>query len=234
MGGQKNDPDCANDVAREDKARITQEAEGRDGGMMRLLRAAAPLAVISTLLIVAACSPKLATGDSGGAQETAPGDVAVTVAWSVNSDCGICHSLEAHSFEDAAAAASLHGSKQCVDCHDDIDALDKIHEGTAVGDFAPKRLKKTVVDKDICLSCHKQANLANVTSDSLVLTDMAGKVVNPHELPATASGIHGEIVCADCHELHNDSSGLDKNSKDYCLSCHHADVFECNTCHAER
>ena len=56
-----------------------------------------------------------------------------------------------------------------------------------------------------------------------------GKTVNPHDLPATET--HQAITCTNCHTMHSEQTDLDGDAKSYCTSCHHADVFECYTCH---
>ena len=50
---------------------------------------------------------------------------------------------------------------------------------------------------------------------------------NPHELPETDT--HGQIACTDCHSMHEEQTDLQGDAKAYCMSCHHADVFECYT-----
>lgn len=40
-------------------------------------------------------------------------------------------------------------------------------------------------------------------------------------------GGHADIVCADCHAMHSAGS----TAAETCVSCHHAGVYECNTCH---
>ena len=201
-------------------------------------RRARSIFVVGSALAVAALTIGLASCAPSGSSTTSKGDddgtAAIAVAWSADGDCGTCHDTESHSFEDSTTSASFHASQSCADCHDDVDTLATVHEGVTTDDLVPKRLKKTTVASETCLGCHDQAELVQATADSTVLTDSEGTVVNPHQLPETASGVHGEIVCADCHELHGDASELDTDAKNYCLSCHHADVFQCNTCHVEK
>jgi hypothetical protein len=197
-------------------------------------------AIVALALVLLSCAPRQSGSvdignnsdeDSAGIAEN---EMELAFEWSEDSDCGVCHGTEAHSFENSTTAAFFHASKECIDCHDEADALVKVHEGTTPTDLMPKRLKRTAVKEEVCLECHVQSTLAQDSAANEALTDSVGTTVNPHQLPKTTSGIHEEIVCADCHELHNDETGLEKSAKDYCLSCHHADVFECYTCHQER
>ena len=93
----------------------------------------------------------------------------------------------------------------------------------------PKKLKKTEVPDDACLSCHYGAReeLVAATVDVAVV-DSKGTAVNPHDV--TPSEQHDTIRCADCHGMHDAEKLADKADVE-CASCHHADVFECYTCH---
>ena len=62
-----------------------------------------------------------------------------------------------------------------------------------------------------------------------VLTDMNGTIVNPHALPESAD--HAEVSCVSCHQMHAAGS-IEKKAQRACASCHHADVYECYTCHS--
>lgn len=79
-----------------------------------------------------------------------------------------------------------------------------------------------------CLSCHDAEELKVKTVDSTVLVDAKGKTVNPHDLPSNED--HASIQCTNCHTEHSAESAVEKAPKE-CLSCHHAGVYECNTCH---
>lgn len=80
-----------------------------------------------------------------------------------------------------------------------------------------------------CASCHSLDDIREATKDSAVLTDVNGTVVNPHDLPEVAE--HAEVVCASCHKTHAVAESTAKNAARACASCHHADVYECYTCH---
>ena len=102
----------------------------------------------------------------------------------------------------------------CASCHPDNAALASAHEGALPSSTMPKRLTKTKVDDTLCLACHDQEEL----------------VENPHALPETEN--HTAIACSDCHKMHSPETAAE-TAKAKCLSCHHEDVFECNTCHEE-
>ena len=107
--------------------------------------------------------------------------------------------------------------------------LAKQHEGASSDDRMPSRLKQTTVEASVCLSCHDQDEIAAESSSCTALSDAQGTTVNPHELPETDT--HGQIACTDCHSMHEEQTDLQGDAKAYCMSCHHADVFECYTCH---
>ena len=59
---------------------------------------------------------------------------------------------------------------------------------------------KTAVDDAVCASCHNAADLAAKTTESAVLTDSEGTVVNPHDLPENED--HAATKCTSCHKMH--------------------------------
>ena len=152
------------------------------------------------------------------------------VTWTVDADCSPCHELESHTFTDNMTLAGFHAAQsnaECITCHADELALETVHEG-ANGPSKAKRLKQTEVTDGTCLSCHgSYEKLAVKTTGSTVLTDSEGKTVNPHDLPAGEG--HSKITCASCHDGHSENNT--ETYQKYCLSCHHADVYECDTCH---
>lgn len=200
---------------------------------------AALLAVCASVLVCAAglgclqgCAPQATSeGASGSGQpQAAAASASVTLTdWTPETDCSTCHSTEATSRQDAACTASLHTSLQCADCHTDTTTLAKQHEGASSDDRMPSRLKQTTVDSSVCLGCHDQDEIAAESAACTALADAEGTTVNPHQLPDTET--HGHIVCTDCHTMHEEQTDLQADAKAYCLTCHHADVFECYTCH---
>lgn len=182
------------------------------------------------LCTLGACAPTGTTsvsGSEGGSQENA----SESLEWDSDSACETCHSDQAESMTNPACLVSSHPDNKCIDCHAVDDALTSVHEGVSADDDVPKRLKKTKVDESQCETCHSAEEIAAATADTTVLTDSNQTVVNPHDLPDVAD--HDEIQCADCHTFHEEG-GLDltdDNAKRLCGSCHHANVYECHTCH---
>ena len=126
--------------------------------------------------------------------------------------------------------ASMHAadfSIGCTDCHVDSEGLAKGHKKLNSGKEA-KRLKKSEVESTVCTSCHQVDDLADATKDCQLLVDTNGTVVNPHALPQGEG--HAEIQCTDCHQVHSGES-IKESATSTCLQCHHAGVYECNTCH---
>ena len=166
---------------------------------------ASVLACAAGLGCLQGCSPQEAASQGAAPKaEAANGSITLT-EWTTETDCSTCHADEASSRQDAACTASKHTSLQCADCHTDTATLAKQHEGASSDDRMPSRLKQTA------------------------LSDAQGTTVNPHELPETDT--HGQIACTDCHSMHEEQTDLQGDAKAYCMSCHHADVFECYTCH---
>lgn len=172
--------------------------------------------------------------DAGGGSGVPAGSSAenATVAWSFDDDCGACHAAQAGSMEDSGCLASLHAEagNTCQTCHSDQEGLAAVHE-EASADGAKKltKLRKTSIDQDACLACHGgYEELAAKTADSTFLTDAEGTVVNPHALPPKED--HANITCADCHAMHTDASSSEL-APEFCISCHHANVYACHTCH---
>ncbi len=182
------------------------------------------LVALFCLMVSAGCAPQVsaATGDEGAEQDAA---MAFEFAWSAESDCSTCHA--GHS---ETAQADVHAAEgmDCSVCHVDTAGLEAAHEGVLMGDKEPKRLKLTDVANEVCLSCHDRSTIIEETADLTVLTDVEGTTVNPHDMPEVEG--HQGVVCADCHNVH-DEKVTQEAASDYCLSCHHHEVYECYTCH---
>lgn len=133
--------------------------------------------------------------------------------------------------EEELPLAAHHAALDCTTCHSDVEGLEEAHE-KATGPKKVRRLKWTTVGSGTCLACHTSwDDLAGLTEDVDVLTDKMGTTVNPHAAPQTHTG--GEkpyLSCTDCHDMHNGEPTEEASAK-ACASCHHADVYECNTCH---
>ena len=130
---------------------------------------------------------------------------------------------------DPLPLAAVHQAVPCTGCHSDEKVLSTVHDGVTADSKLPKRLRKAKIDEALCLGCHgSYEDLAEKTADCTVLTDSAGTVVNPHDLPEGAD--HAKIDCLDCHSMHKEQSSM-ATAMNTCTGCHHAGTFECGTCH---
>ena len=181
-------------------------------------------------IMLAACAPQAAPEGGSSKADGKGGAATVAVEWSPEADCTVCHATEAATRENSACLVSKHASSNCVDCHVTSDALAAEHEGVTAEDRLPKRLTKTDVPQGQCLTCHTSYEaLAEKTADYQGLVDSEGTMVNPHALPASAD--HEDITCTNCHAMHVSDASVEEKSASKCVSCHHADVFTCGTCH---
>lgn len=196
-----------------------------------LIFAACALA-FSTIIWSAACTPRAVSGNYAG-KEKQPSTAIESSPWSRDSDCALCHSVEAGSLADGSCLASTHQKEGlgCIDCHTDEPNLIAAHEKATASEAMPKKLKKTEVDESTCTTCHgSYEELAKTTSDRPI-TDSKGTAVNPHEAPGLTEGHGGNLTCMSCHSMHRESDAAE-NAHGACLNCHHEDVFECGTCHS--
>lgn len=152
-------------------------------------------------------------------------------AWSPEADCATCHVNEKAAWGNEKALASKHAAFDlaCVDCHTDEKGLVKGHKKAKEGVAEVKRLKKSEIDPEVCLTCHKREDLTKATVDLDVLTDSKGTTVNPHELPDVVE--HEGVSCASCHYMHRDKRATEA-APAVCDGCHHDGVYECFSCHA--
>lgn len=139
---------------------------------------------------------------------------------------------EAASESPIEAYVATHASRfgfTCATCHDDEAGLAEGHEKLNSGKVS-KRLKKSSVSSEACLACHSWDDLAAATEGYDGLVDERGTVVNPHALPDVEE--HATIACTDCHKAHTlGAKPVADSSIIACLTCYHAGVFECGTCH---
>lgn len=166
---------------------------------------------------------------AAGTQEAEP-EVVLEGAWTPEADCASCHADEVASFGDEAAYAFDHATMTCIDCHTDTEALAQVHEGATSTGAKLAMLSTTAVPDELCLACHDQQTIADATADNTMLTDLNGTVVNPHELPEVAD--HDGITCVSCHSIHGETTDMERTVDRVCASCHHAEVYECYTCHS--
>lgn len=184
-------------------------------------------AVVAAAVFLCACSPQ--SQSEGGSSADDSGKSVIEVAWSPQADCSVCHATEQASYGNAACLASSHQQEACISCHSDEQALADVHADKTSADKAPKKLKKTEVSDEQCLSCHygSREGLVAATPDAMVVDDN-GTSRNPHD----AGGVteHEGVQCSSCHDMHSEEP-LAEQALNTCLGCHHAGVFECYTCH---
>lgn len=193
--------------------------------MINRTKAALAMLTFTAMLTTAGCAPHEADESSSANEGKQP---AITVEFSMDAECSICHATEKASSENAACLASKHKSATCTTCHDDESSMVEAHKDATVDGKMPKKLKKTEVNVATCSSCHADSERISATADNTACTDSKGTVVNPHDLPDNED--HRKIVCSDCHKEHA-AEPIEETAKKECISCHHADVFECHTCH---
>lgn len=204
--------------------------EKRAQVVKRVVTAAMVLGVIA---FVVGCAPQQpSSGDSAG--KPAASNSSSQADWSMSSDCMTCHTTEAKTMASGASGACVHATKseaKCASCHTDEAGLQKAHQKATATSTMPKRLNKTAITADACKNtqCH---NLTDAEFKALTaavpLVDQRGTTVNQHDVVGLTPG-HSDITCGNCHTMHTESTEVD--GKAACLSCHHSDVFECNTCH---
>lgn len=182
--------------------------------------------------------------------------------WSQKADCASCHVAEggamlvgesvhgdlpcATCHDDDAVLANVHkeidaSSKMptklkkakidavtCLACHGEVSAgLTAVEDpGRPTEASQPDASRKAADSTDDDLGMDA---LAALTDDSRALVDGDGTVVNPHDLPDVKD--HEGIGCTDCHKVHAEDDPAKRAAK-ACAACHHANVFECYTCHA--
>ena len=196
-------------------------------------RAIIALASFAIVACLAGCAPQSPSNGSAKADATGSQNAAATmdVSFSQDSDCTVCHAVESESMGDSTCLASLssHTTMECLSCHEYGSGLEKAHEKVSPGDTPREGLRRTKVDDAVCTPCHDYAELVSKTASSTVLTDSEGTTANPHEVLATGEG-HADVQCSSCHKMHK-AEDTATTANNLCLSCHHAEVYECGTCH---
>lgn len=184
-------------------------------------------------LALAACAQDTSSGTDS--KQSANKTATKPSAWSIKSDCKSCHVVEVKSSSDSACAYSLHATVACTTCHvDSAGVLTTAHKDYSSSKL-PTKLSGTEVSGDACVSCHKMEELVAATAASNVLADDNGKNVNPHAMLLDEKHIVGgtaaaNLRCSSCHKMHTPELPSTV-AQDACLRCHHANVFECHTCH---
>ncbi|MEG0375722.1 MAG: cytochrome c3 family protein [Raoultibacter sp.] len=183
--------------------------------------------ILATSLIVG-CSPQ----PTSETKQSDSKQAAVDFTWTADADCATCHTTETASMTDSSCLAFIHEKEgtTCSTCHTDTAGLASAHKDATNSEAVKvKKLTATSIDENICFSCHgSYEDLAIKTAGSSTLTDSNGTIVNPHAMPAIED--HAKTTCASCHTMHT-AEPTTKSAPDYCSSCHHAGVYECNTCH---
>lgn len=190
----------------------------------------------AVLTALAICGSLAIGGVAHGATKSDSTKTSDATAWSMESDCASCHTIQPESTDDPNCLIATHAAFSCTDCHSDEKGLAKAHK-KAKPEKADKvkKLRKSVIDTELCLTCHGPADkLAETTDDeALLLADREGTAVNPHAVPANED--HAEAVtCAECHSMHapvDEKATTRDVAQELCISCHHDNVFSCHTCH---
>lgn len=196
-----------------------------NGTKLRMLGVIAILVVL--VVCMAACAPKTKSPESDNPQNEKSMEVDFT--WSGEADCATCHKKEEASLTDMTCLMAQHSDVSCASCHTDQDALSKVHNKSTPEKAARAVLKATSIQVESCESCHAPSDIAAATAGATVLTDKNGVVSNPHALPESAD--HESVSCMNCHQMHVSETNLEKKAQRACASCHHAEVYECYTCH---
>lgn len=197
-----------------------------------LRRAVVVSLIVGAMALAVGCAPQQSSPGDG--EKKAGSDNATQATWSMSGDCMTCHTTEGKEMTNGDSGACLHAKESqltCVSCHTDEKGLAKAHEKATATDTMPKRLNETTISVDTCKNaqCHNvsQEEYLALTAGSM-LTDEKGTTVDPHEVIGRTPG-HEDITCVSCHTMHTDDRKAD--SKGLCSSCHHTNVYECNTCH---
>lgn len=208
------------------------------------------LVILATALSLSlvACAPSQKEDGSAAKSEEAT-TASIDAPWSAESDCTSCHTAEAETASDSTTAHSTHATlnsgQKCIDCHDDEGGLLSAAHENYLDEKArlPKKLKDTSVADATCTAsgCHNVDELVAKTSDSsMMLVDSEGATVNPHsmltdEKHALGGETSADIQCSTCHKLHEaksaDAPAAAETAQARCKSCHHAEVYQCGTCH---
>ena len=133
---------------------------------------------------------------------------------------------------DESCLADTHAASGCAACHNNETVLRAVHSNPTTEDATEARLNRSKVNSTVCIECHGSYDVLEVaTEDSTALVDIAGTSVNPHAAATlTESHVEADMQCTDCHKVH-DSTDVAEDAMAYCTKCHHANTFECGTCH---
>ena len=164
---------------------MTVQAHTADRRLVVLAVLGVVLALTAAMWTLAGCAPKAEPSapaaaeqkDGNGGSSAMDGQ---PVNWTKDSDCSMCHTVEAASATDASCPqASAHEAEgvTCVQCHTDEAALSTEHADVKFGDKAATKATVVTVDPETCISCHgTMEEMAAKTADSTALTDDKGTV----------------------------------------------------------
>lgn len=177
---------------------------------------------------------------------------APAIEWTPDLDCtATCHSTQAEALaNEETQGAAAHGSFTCVSCHTDEEGLVEGHAKVTADDTkSPKRLKKSEVTSDGCLTCHQvtdgvvpaeaweaqEAGAAEKPAES----DVNEAAENPTESKsAEAPAAEGTALAIPAYsssatagiEYLTDANGTTVNPHDLPVNKSHA-TLTCATCH---
>lgn len=178
---------------------------------------------------------------------TSSSDDADLLEWSASLDCtATCHSSQAEAMADETTqGAQAHGAFSCVSCHTDEEGLIEGHAKVTTDETkSPKRLKKSEVTADGCLTCH-QVTDGVVPADAWAIqedgddaeltteTEASQEEATEEEDAATAAlaiPAYSAEATADIDYL-VDANGTMVNPHDLPVNKSHATIT-CATCHA--
>jgi nitrate/TMAO reductase-like tetraheme cytochrome c subunit len=148
--------------------------------------------------------------------------------WDPDMDCSVCHVMDPYldSLEDTSLLAYVHAQEglECLDCHNDLEAVEQVHEEAVPG----KSIVGKTVENEFCFDCHldnEHTSYEQVMerTEGYVIDDMEINPHEPHPDPETVQ----PIECSVCHQMHEESPLIEA-----CYSCHHSGTLEdCSVCH---
>ena len=205
--------------------------KGNAVGKKKLRNILIIVSVFLFCMVLLACSPQTNTSGSNDPDTGAETEF----SWTPDANCAMCHDNSVKTLAKLSCeAAQGDPSSTCMTCHADAKEVEAAHKEVTLADTEgdQKYLKASRVPMKTCLACHNLEELAVATAGNTALADDRGTIVNPHEVMTVTNinGAHDEASCANCHKIHSDKDTIELAS-DYCLTCHHDNIYECNTCH---
>ncbi len=155
----------------------------------------------------AECHDPVATGAGWTVPVSLEAEIDV---WDPETDCAVCHVMDPYveSLDNPDLLGYAHAQEgaDCLDCHDDLEELQRVHEEAVPGE----PVTALSVENEFCLDCH----LANEhTSVEQVIERTETLNPNPHD------AVLGDVDCATCHKIHEPSMIAWSPDTD-CALCH--------------